>query len=215
MFDISSTSSIKAQFIVVEGIEGAGKSTAIEYIKEYLTNKNINFIQTREPGGTELAESLRDLIKKHYSKEIIYPETEVLLLYAARLQLVNNIIKPALENNIWVIGDRHDLSTIAYQAGGRKVNQQLITDIKQYVLGDFSFDLCIYLDIDPKTGLERARSRGELDRIEQESIDFFTKIRNKYLDLTKNKDNIITIDSKVDLAVLKLDIFTALRERYG
>jgi dTMP kinase len=208
-------SNINAQFIVVEGIEGAGKSTAIEYIKEYLTTKNISYIQTREPGGTELAESLRDLIKKHYSKEIIYPETEVLLLYAARLQLVNNIIKPALANNTWVIGDRHDLSTIAYQAGGRKVNQQLITDIKRHVLGDFSFDLCMYLDIDPKTGLERARSRGELDRIEQESIDFFAKIRYKYLELAENNNRIIKLDAKVDLEKLRLNIFTVLRDKYG
>ncbi|MBP9722199.1 MAG: dTMP kinase [Gammaproteobacteria bacterium] len=205
----------KAQFIVVEGIEGAGKSTVIEYLKKYLALKNIACIQTREPGGTELAEGLRDLLKKNYTQETIYPETEVLLLYAARLQLVNNIIKPALAKNIWVIGDRHDLSTIAYQAGGRGVSEQLITNIKQAIIGDFSFDFCLYLDIDPKQGLERARSRGELDRIEQEDLNFFTKIRNKYLKLAQSNQNIQTIDSGQSLDNLREDIEKTMDERYS
>lgn len=203
-----------AQFIVIEGIEGAGKSTAIEYVKKYLSSNQISYIQTREPGGTELAEGVRNLLKNHYSQEIIYPETEVLLLYAARLQLINNIIKPALADNIWVIGDRHDLSTIAYQAGGRGVSSKLISDIKQAILGDFTFDFCLYLDIDPEVGLARARSRGDLDRIEQEDVVFFNNIRSKYLELAKIDKKIRIIDSSKSLKELQKDVFQAMDEKY-
>ncbi len=203
-----------AQFIVIEGIEGAGKSTAIEYVKKYLSSNQISYIQTREPGGTELAEGVRNLLKNHYSQEIIYPETEVLLLYAARLQLINNIIKPALADNIWVIGDRHDLSTIAYQAGGRGVSSKLISDIKQAILGSFTFDFCLYLDIDPEVGLARARSRGELDRIEREDVIFFNNIRTKYLELAKIDKKIKIIDSSKSLKELQKDVFQAMDERY-
>ncbi len=206
---------MKAQFIVIEGIEGAGKSTAIEFIKKYLTRKNINFIQTREPGGTELAEGVRDLLKRHYKDETIDCRTEVLLLYAARLQLINNVIKPALANNIWVIGDRHDYSTIAYQAGGRGVDQEIISFLKDTCIGDFSFDLCIYLDIDPVTGLKRARKRGDLDRIEQEDLNFFKRVRDRYQALAKNNPKMVTIDSGQSLEQLENDIYKVLDTFYG
>lgn len=202
------------QFIVVEGIEGAGKSTIINYIKKLFDNNNINYIQTREPGGTKLAEDIRSIFKADYNNEKIYPETEVLLLYAARLQLVNNIIKPALNNNTWVLGDRHDLSTIAYQVGGRGVDINFINNIKAGVLSDFSFDLCIYLDINPEVGLARARNRGSLDRIEQEDIKFFDKIRAKYLELASKNDKIITIDSSRDLEQIEEDIYNLFKSKY-
>jgi len=206
---------MQAQFIVIEGIEGAGKSTAIEFVKKYLTDKNIDFIQTREPGGTELAEGVRDLLKKHYSHETVDSGTEVLLLYAARLQLINNIIKPALQNNTWVVGDRHDHSTIAYQAGGRGVDEKTISFLKQSFIGDFGFDLCIYLDIDPKLGLERAKKRGELDRIEQEDVNFFQRVRDKYLTLAKDDPKMVTIDSSQSLSQVEQDIYKALSKHYG
>ncbi len=206
---------MQAQFIVVEGIEGAGKTTAIRHIEAFFQKKKVNYILTREPGGTEMAERIREIIKAEYSNEKILAETEVLLLYAARLQLVHNVIKPALKNNIWVISDRHDLSTIAYQSGGRGVEQNVISNIKQTVLGDFSFDLCLYLDITPQTGLQRALNRGKLDRIEQESLEFFARIRSKYLELAQSNNKIITIDANQTEDQVKTEILDILNRIYG
>lgn len=206
---------MQAQFIVVEGIEGAGKTTALSHIETFLKQNNINYIVTREPGGTEMAERIREIIKSDYKNEKILAETEVLLLYAARLQLVNNIIKPALANNTWVISDRHDLSTIAYQSGGRGLDQNIISRIKQTVLGDFSFDLCLYLDINPEIGLQRALNRGKLDRIEQESVAFFARVRNKYLELAQNNNKIVTIDASQSEDRVKTNILDILNNRYG
>jgi dTMP kinase len=205
---------MQAKFIVVEGIEGAGKSTAITHIKELLTANNIDYILTREPGGTAVAEDIRNIIKRKYEGEIIYGETEVLLLYAARLQLVNNVIKPALAANKWVIADRHDLSTIAYQVGGRGLAQDFITGIKQNILGDFSYDFCLYLDIEPKLGLQRAFNRSALDRIEQENISFFERVRSKYLELAKVDSKIVTIDASKSKQEVKTNVLAALKYQY-
>lgn len=206
---------MQAQFIVIEGVEGAGKTTAIKHIEAYLSKMNISYILTREPGGTQMSENIRDILKTDYADETVYGETEVLLLYAARLQLVNNVIKPALANGTWVIGDRHDLSTIAYQSGGRGVDIELINNIKHAVLGDFTYDYCLYLDIDPALGMKRAISRGKLDRIEQEEITFFNKIRQKYLDLAANDDRVKTINASQAEDDVARDILEELSNRYG
>lgn len=205
---------MQSKFIVVEGIEGAGKSTAITHVKTFLNARNINYILTREPGGTDMAEDIRDIIKCTYDKETIYGETEVLLLYAARLQLVNNVIKPALVDNKWVIADRHDLSTIAYQSGGRGLEHRFITKIKQAVLGDFSYDLCLYLDVEPELGLQRALQRGKLDRIEQENIEFFNRVRLKYLELAKLDKKIIVINANKSEQEVKQSILEILENQY-
>lgn len=202
---------MKAKFVVVEGVEGVGKSTAIKHIEKYLADKNIKYISVREPGGTELAEGVRKLLKAEYSEDI-YPKTEVLLLYAARLQLVENVIKPALNDNIWVICDRHDLSTIAYQSGGRGLDENFIRAIKNSVLGNFTYDLCFYLDLDPKIGLERARGRGELDRIERSGLEFFARVRDKYIELSNSYNNIHTIDASKSIDEVRSDILTTLQE---
>lgn len=113
---------------------------------------------TREPGGTPLAEKLRELIKQGMTDEKVTDKAEVLMLYAARVQLVDNVIKPALANGQWVIGDRHDLSSQAYQGGGRGIDQQLLRSLRDTVLGDFRPDLTLYLDLPPAIGLQRARA---------------------------------------------------------
>lgn len=124
---------------------------------------------TREPGGTQLAEKLRSLVLdiKSVGDEVITDKAEVLMFYAARVQLVETVIKPALANGTWVIGDRHDLSTQAYQGGGRGIDQHMLATLRDAVLGDFRPDLTLYLDVTPEVGLKRARARGRLDRIEQ------------------------------------------------
>lgn len=189
---------MKGKFIVLEGLEGAGKTTAKNVVVEKLQQLGINeFVFTREPGGTPLAEKLRQLIKQGEGDEIITDKAELLMLYAARVQLVENVIKPALAQGKWVIGDRHDLSSQAYQGGGRQIDSQLLKTLKQTVLGDFRPDLTLYLDIDPEIGLSRARSRGELDRIEQQQIDFFERTRQCYLQLVANDPNSVTINANL------------------
>ena len=108
------------------------------------------------------------------------------MLYAARIQLVDNVIKPALSQGKWVVGDRHDMSSQAYQGGGRQLDQRLLQSLKETILGDFEPDLTLYLDIDPAVGLARARGRGELDRIEQQNFRFFHRTRARYLALVKD-----------------------------
>lgn len=199
------------KFIVIEGLEGAGKTTAKDKVVETLIAHGINdMVFTREPGGTPLAESLRTLIKQGEKDEVITDKAELLMLYAARVQLVENVIKPALKRGAWVIGDRHDLSSQAYQGGGRGIDAQLMTTLKQTVLGDFKPDFTLYLDIQPEVGLQRARQRGELDRIEKESLAFFERIRQRYLEIALQDPSIVTIDAGQTLDKVTVDIEQAV-----
>ena len=186
---------MSAKFIVIEGLEGAGKSTAVRHVEAWLRQQGITQIEkTREPGGTPLAERMRAIVKEIHDEPLTI-QAELLLMYAARVQLVETRIKPALQQGIWVIGDRHDLSSLAYQGGGRGIDEQLIRQIKQAVLGDFAPDLTLYLDIDPAIGLARARARGELDRIELEQQAFFERTRARYLALAERDPRIHVIDA--------------------
>ena len=186
---------MSAKFIVIEGLEGAGKSTAVSHVESWLRQQGISQIEkTREPGGTPLAERMRAIVKEIHDEPLTI-QAELLLMYAARVQLVETRIKPALQQGTWVIGDRHDLSSLAYQGGGRGIDEQLIRQIKQAVLGDFSPDLTLYLDIDPAIGLARARARGELDRIELEQQAFFVRTRTRYLELAQQDPRIHVIDA--------------------
>ena len=149
------------KFIVIEGLEGAGKTTARQVIVDTLRENGItDLVYTREPGGTPLAEKLRTLIKDGIDGETVTDKAEVLMLYAARIQLVDNVIKPALARGQWVIGDRHDLSSQAYQGGGRGIDRKLMESLRDTVLGDFYPDFTLYLDLPPETGLARARRRA-------------------------------------------------------
>ncbi|WP_145514560.1 dTMP kinase [Yersinia massiliensis] len=191
---------MNSKFIVIEGLEGAGKTTARDVVVATLRAQGINdIIFTREPGGTPLAEKLRDLIKQGIDGEVLTDKAEVLMLYAARVQLVENVIKPALSRGSWVVGDRHDLSSQAYQGGGRGIDSQLMTSLRDTVLGTFRPDLTLYLDLPPVVGLARARARGELDRIEQESLAFFERTRERYLALAAADPSIKTIDASQPL----------------
>jgi len=191
---------MNSKFIVIEGLEGAGKTTARDAVVSELQRHGINdIVFTREPGGTPLAEKLRELIKQGINDEPITDQAELLMLYAARVQLVENVIKPALARGAWVVGDRHDLSSQAYQGGGRGMDSELMRSLKQAVLGDFSPDLTLYLDVTPEIGLQRARARGALDRIEQESLNFFIRTRDRYLALAAADTRIKTVDATQSL----------------
>ncbi len=202
----------EGKFIVVEGIEGAGKSSAIKIIESVLNKYNLSFIKTREPGGTPLAESLRDIVKSASHEEKLTEETELLLMYASRSQLLENRIYPALKTGAWVIGDRHDLSSRAYQGGGRNFDDSVMDAIANVTLKGFKPDLTLYLDLDPEIGLSRAQARGELDRIELEKIDFFHKVRNKYVELANADDAIVTIDASQPMASVHNDIESAIEQ---
>ena len=199
-----------SKFIVIEGLEGAGKSSAVRYVTDYLQAHGVARIEcTREPGGTPLAERMRAIVKEVHDERLTV-EAELLLMYASRVQLVETRIKSALADGIWVVGDRHDLSSQAYQGGGRGIDANLIGAIKRAVLGDFKPDLTLYLDIDPAIGLQRARHRGELDRIELEQIGFFERTRQRYLELAAADDSIQIIDAGLPPAQVKAAIEAAL-----
>ncbi|WP_139459410.1 dTMP kinase [Aeromonas veronii] len=199
-----------SKFIVIEGLEGAGKSSAVRYVTDYLQRHGINRIEcTREPGGTPLAERMRAIVKEVHDERLTI-EAELLLMYASRVQLVETRIKPALADGVWVVGDRHDLSSQAYQGGGRGIDAQLIGAIKQAVLGNFKPDLTLYLDIDPALGLQRARHRGELDRIELEQLSFFERTRTRYLELAAKDDSTVVIDAAQTPEQVKAAIERAL-----
>lgn len=200
---------MRSNYIVIEGLEGAGKTTARDVVVETLKQCGIEeMIFTREPGGTQLAEKLRSLVLdiKSVGDEVITDKAEVMMFYAARVQLVETVIKPALARGCWVIGDRHDLSTQAYQGGGRGIDQHMLGTLRDAVLGDFRPNLTLYLDVTPEVGLKRARARGELDRIEQESLDFFNRTRARYRELAAEDPSIRTIDATQPLQDVMNDI---------
>tara|TARA_R110001583_G_scaffold81253_2_gene217007 strand:+ start:35911 stop:36564 length:654 start_codon:yes stop_codon:yes gene_type:complete len=210
---MSAEKKLAAKFIVIEGLEGAGKTTAIGYIKKWLALQNMpaeHITYTREPGGTELAERMRDIVKMDVEGEELQDKAELLLMYAARVQLVEHVIKPALNKQHIVIGDRHNWSSLAYQGGGRGINTQLIEDIKQVSLGDFNADFTLYLDIDPELGLSRARGRGELDRIERLAIDFFERTRQVFLSLVEGNKKAAKIDASQQPELVEKAIFRQL-----
>ncbi|GHD92113.1 dTMP kinase [Pseudocitrobacter faecalis] len=200
---------MRSNYIVIEGLEGAGKTTARDVVVKTLQELGItDLVFTREPGGTVLAEKLRSLVLdiKSVGDEVITDKAEVLMFYAARVQLVETVIKPALAKGAWVIGDRHDLSTQAYQGGGRGIDQHMLATLRNAVLGDFRPNLTLYLDVTPEVGLKRARARGDLDRIEQESLNFFNRTRARYLELAAADDSIRTIDATQPLEQVMSDI---------
>lgn len=200
---------MKSAFIVVEGLEGAGKSTVIKGLTAYLQSQNKQVVNVREPGGTPMAEAIRDCVKQNWDENVTQ-QTELLLMYAARSQLVENVIKPALSNQQFVIGDRHDLSTVAYQGGGRGIALAQLDSLRELTLANFRPDFTLYLDIDPKIGLSRARGRGELDRIELSGLTFFNKAREMYQLQIANMPNAVTIDASNPPDTVKQDAISAL-----
>lgn len=185
----------KGAFIVLEGIEGAGKSTAIRTVSDFLTESGRKVKHTREPGGTPLAEELRNAIKHEWQEKVL-PVTEIFVMYAARAQLVENVIRPALAEGTFVVGDRHDLSTVAYQGGGRGVELSVLRTARHMAIGDFRPDLTFLLDISPEQGFERVRKRAEAsDRFENERLEFFRRVRQAYLDAAAEDSSIEVVDA--------------------
>jgi dTMP kinase len=171
----------RGRFIVIEGLEGAGKSTAVQGLSDWLGKQGIPVVQTREPGGTRIGECLRSLIKIGLDEERLCVQSELLLMYAARTQLVDQVIRPALAAGQWVISDRFDLSSYAYQGGGRQIDLQMIDALSSFCLQGLVPDRLFFLNISPEQGLARVKSRGApTDHIEQESLAFFRRVYQGY-----------------------------------
>lgn len=168
------------RFITIEGTEGVGKSTNIEFIRQWLQARGIELVQTREPGGTPFAEDVRNLLLA-VRDESVDETAELLLMFAARSQHLNKLIKPALERGAWVLCDRFTDSTYAYQGGGRGVDMKKIAALEEFVQGDLRPDVTLILDIDVAVGLERASKRAAFDRFESEKVEFFERVRSVFL----------------------------------
>lgn len=170
----------KGKFITLEGSEGAGKTTAIDAIRDWAKNVAIELLVTREPGGTPTAEKIRELLLDKNNKDIL-PDTELLLMFAARAQHLNELIIPAISQGKWVICDRFTDATYAYQGGGRNIDMHRIEQLENWVQGDLRPDLTLLLDLPVEVGLSRANSRSEPDRFEIEKTTFFDRVRQVYL----------------------------------
>lgn len=197
-------------FLTLEGTEGVGKSTNIEFITQYLSQRGIAYVLTREPGGTPLAENIRELLLSVH-EEPMSELTELLLVFAARAQHLKQVIEPALAEGKWVVCDRFTDATFAYQGAGRGLSAALIEQLQSLVQGSLRPDLTIVLDLDPEIGMERAGNRGELDRFELEQQSFFQKVRQCYLDIAKAEPGRCTvIDASKPLDDVKRDLLAAL-----
>ncbi|MDE2091873.1 MAG: dTMP kinase [Gammaproteobacteria bacterium] len=172
--------SSRGKFITLEGVEGVGKSTHLEFLGHYLQDRGISVQITREPGGTPAADKIRQiLLTSHMEK--LQPMSELLLMFAARALHVENVIRPALEAGVWIICDRFTDASYAYQGGGRGIATRHIESLERMVLKGLRPDMTILLDTKIEVGMARVRKRGLLDRFEQEKDDFFKRVRRVYL----------------------------------
>lgn len=168
------------RFITIEGGEGAGKSSNVQLTAAFLRERGVEVVVTREPGGTPLAEDIRNLLLAPRD-EVMQADTELLLMFAARAQHVGALIRPALARGAWVLSDRFVDASYAYQGGGRGLSINRIAELEQLVLAELRPDLTLLFDVPVEVGLARAGKRGDLDRIEREDMAFFQRIRDSYL----------------------------------
>jgi len=170
----------RGKFITLEGGEGVGKTTNMAFIKDYLEQHNIAVVVTREPGGTQLAEKIRQLLLDTQS-EAVSEQAELLLMFAARAQHIKHVIEPALAHGKWVLCDRFTDATYAYQGGGRNMKISSIQWLENWVQGSLKPDLTLLLDAPVEIGMARVKKRGAVDRFESEKINFFESVRRAYL----------------------------------
>lgn len=197
-------------FITVEGTEGVGKSTNIEFLCSLLKDKDIEIVLTREPGGTPMAEELRNMLLQP-REESVSEDAELLLMFAARAQHLENVIKPALERGAWVISDRFTDATFAYQGGGRGIDESHISLLESLVQKGLQPDMTLLLDLDVEIGLKRASARSAPDRFEQEKVAFFEKVRAAYLSRAANDPlRFAVIDASVSLDAVQRQINQAV-----
>lgn len=202
---------MRGRFISIEGGEGAGKSTVIAAIRDVLAERGVEVVATREPGGTPAGEAIRALLLD--PARTLFAETELLLMFAARAQLVRELIEPALQRGAAVVSDRFTDASFAYQGGGRGIEMGRIAELERWAAG-LKPDLTFLLDVGVGQGLARARSRGgEPDRIEREREDFFERVRATYLArAAAEPQRFRVIDASQDAATVVAAVGAALRD---
>jgi len=201
-------------FITLEGVEGAGKSTNLTFIEQWLQRAGEQVVVTREPGGTKLGEHVRNLLLDPEHELAIHPEAELLLMFAARAQHLHQVILPALGSGKTVLCDRFTDASFAYQGAGRGLALGKIAALQTWLQGGIRPDLTLIFDIDVKTGLQRATTRGKADRFEQEKTEFFERVRQCYLDRAKTRDRYRIIDGSGDLKTVQAQIRNVLETFY-
>lgn len=198
------------KFISLEGSEGAGKSTIMQWMMQVLEKHHISFVKTREPGGTPVAEDIRRILLAEHTEKMD-AKTESLLMFATRVQNTEVIIKPALARGQWVLADRYVDASFAYQGGGRDLGLPTIDQLAKWSIGDFRPDLTILLDVPVEVGMERIKNRAGKDRIEQEALSFFQRVRAMYLALAEREpERFCVIDASQSLEQVKADVEQAL-----
>lgn len=204
----------RGKFITIEGVEGVGKSTSISHIERILARHDIPCICTREPGGTVLSERIREILldKKNAT---MAPMTELLLMFAARAQHVEELIKPSLARGVWVVCDRFTDSTYAYQGGGRGIDMTLIAKLEAIALGNFRPDLTLVLDLPVAQGMARATRRGEQDRFESEDHGFFGRVRDVFLSRAASVDRYQVVDASGDVAAVRARLDAIIEAEIG
>src|SRR6266508_455406 len=207
---------LQLPFIAFEGSEGSGKSTQADRLAARLQRCNVPYILTREPGGTPIGESIRDLLQFAPHNSNMTPETELLLFEASRSQLVREIIKPSLERGMCVIADRFSDSTIVYQGAARKLDREMIERLNAFAVGDCIPDLTFVLDVDAATALSRMQHEPrKTDRMEQQPAEFYERVREGYRALAVDEpERIVLIDGARDADEIETEIWRRLSDRF-
>lgn len=203
----------KGKFITLEGVEGVGKSTNLELISALVKSGGYDVLVTREPGGTTLGERVREILLDK-DEHGMTPMAELLLMFAARAQHVEEVIKPALARGTWVVSDRFTDSSYAYQGGGRQLGSNTVAELEHQVLGDFKPDLVVILDLDVQAGLERASKVSEADRFESEERAFFERVRAAFIGRS-TKPGYQLVDAGRPLTDVQADITTIIKKLFG
>jgi len=199
------------KFITLEGGEGCGKTTNIKFIEQFLVAQGISIVITREPGGTALAENIRQLLLDK-QQEAIAEETELLMMFAARAQHIKHVIRPALAQGKWVLCDRFTDSSYAYQGGGRNMDNKAIAWLEDFSQQQIRPDLTLLLDVPVEIGMSRAKQRGALDRFELEKMEFFNKVRDCFLEIAAQQgERVKLIDATQDLSQVQNNIIEILQ----
>ena len=193
------------RFITLEGMDGAGKTTHLDWLRQQLANRGLPLIVTREPGGTPLGEALRKLLLDNHEPR--HPDTEALLMFAARREHIATVIAPALAAGKWVICDRFTDATYAYQAGGSGMDWDRVATLESWVHGDLQPDLTLYFDLEPELGRARTRQARAPDRFEREQLDFYRRVRTAYLRRAReHPDRIRVIDAAQTISEVQTEL---------
>ena len=200
---------MRGKFITIEGQDGAGKSTNVAAMQEYLQTQSIDFVHTREPGGTDLGEKIRELLLN--SSDAIADKTELLMMFAARAQHIESVIEPALSKGVWVLCDRFTDATYAYQGAGRGLSVNDIQLLETYVQAGLVPDLTLVLDLPIEVSESRAGQRSAPDRFERQKHDFKQNVRDCYLARARNEpDRMKVVDASESLELVKQSVVSLL-----